>query len=211
MARWLRDTVPAAEQHPCNLYIQKKKDITPETLFGRRQCFVSTLTFPLSLALGPCVTLTRIGPLVFSVFYATLFGNTWEVDHNRAVLSLFLKHYCAILFFLPMSLLYCDVIAEESKLKINIFIFNSYCHKFFYYTVTLRYTPCIAQEKKKLHNSKNNSTDEWLCVFSTEIMNEDKRIWDAYRNFYAIFLAVPIVRVRSLILCNKAHCQMCAQ
>jgi len=29
--------------------------------------------------------------------------------------------------------------------------------------------------------------------------------------FYAIFLAVPIVRVRPLILCNKAHCQMCAQ
>jgi len=137
---------------------------------------VSTLTFPLSLTLGPCVTLTRIEPLVFSVFYATLFGNTWEVDHNRATFSLSSsQHYCVILFLSPhFSPLYFMVmlLPRSQKLKINIFVFKSYYDKFFYYIVTLRYTPC--KGRRKVHNSKNNSTNEWLCVFSTKKANEEK-------------------------------------
>lgn len=144
-----------------------------------------------------------------SVFYVTLFGNTWEVDHNR----LRSPNHCRAIICLPSphvsisSWQNCGDFKDEPR-TFFFFIWNTYNYmKFWNFLWNSRCLneslPKYTKEESSSVNAKNNATDERLTRTSEWNSGRVRKMqgWavrqcgGTHRNFYAIFSrAIPISR-----------------
>lgn len=155
--------------------------------------------------------------------YSETLGRSMIIARLVFFFPLSSQHYRAIICSLPfyvftLSWRYCR---RSQKLKINYLLLSLHYHKIFLLRCNFKgihLASCERGRNPAIPKIMQRTTRS--RVFSTEITDEDvkcgvglarRRGGNARRNFYAIFRAVPIARVRPLILCSRAHCWTCAQ